>query len=82
MPHNNDDDEDSEDEGKQQQEFFTGGEKSCVLCSFGAEGNGTLTRIEGFGVADSSGLSVQNPNAGKGREAGDMIKGILQKAKE
>ncbi|ORY88474.1 hypothetical protein BCR35DRAFT_301621 [Leucosporidium creatinivorum] len=37
---------------------------------------------EFFTGGEKSGLSVQNPNAGLGREAGDMIKGILQKAKE
>lgn len=37
---------------------------------------------EGELMDGRSGLAVANPNAGKGRGANDMIKGILQKAQE
>ena len=40
-----------------------------------------LRSLTVFGCWDSS-LAVENPNAKKGRGTGDMIKGILAKAKE
>jgi len=71
---------DDEDERKDPQNFYTGGAKSYV--SFSLSQQSHLRELMG-GVWPYSGLSVENPdNQQKGGAHGDMIKNILQQAKE
>ena len=70
-----DSDDDDDDDNKEQLEFFTGGEKRSAS-PLQLHSSKLIPFVR-------SGLSVENPNARRGNGGmGDMIKGILQKAKE
>jgi hypothetical protein len=81
-----DDDEDSDDEDKKKpQNYFAGGEKRCVASALYELRKTVLIHPSG-----RSGISVQDPNAGKkkqrddvGQDApNDLVRSLLKKAAE